>query len=245
MLERVDTDRLLPENVAFEKFRQHHLRLYELAGRFLAANRCRDLRIVDAASGVGFGYDYLAPHGNYVGLDLSPETVNDAQKRRPSATYLVRNLEDSQTFRDLSPIDVMVSFETAEHLIDPDQFLRSIRATLRPESGYLLFSAPTCLTRDFDPYHRHDRTVDQWRSALIRAGFVVVAEEVMPIATTFRQFFRTVPTTWGQQARIVGFILLHPRYLWNRLWNWIIKGRFVWTSHYFACRLASTPMPPP
>jgi 2-polyprenyl-3-methyl-5-hydroxy-6-metoxy-1,4-benzoquinol methylase len=237
MLERFDADRVLPENLAHEQFRQHHLRLYELAARFLAATRCRDLRIVDAASGLGFGYDYLAPYGHYVGLDISPEAVNVAQRRRPSATYLVRDLEDIQTFRELSPIDVLVSFETAEHLIDPDRFLRCVRTTLRPESGYLLFSAPTCLTRDFDPYHRHDRTVDQWRSTLIRAGFVVLAEELMAFTTPFRQFCRTIPTTWRQKAWIVGFLLLHPGYGWNRLWNWLVQGRFVWTSHYFACRV--------
>src|ERR1700722_7248311 len=149
MIERFDADRRLPDNLAHELFRQHHLRLYELAARFLAATASQNLKVVDEASGMGFGYDYLAPYGHYVGLDSSPEAVNDAQRRRPAASYLVRNLENSQTFRELSPIDVWVSFETAEHLIDPDQFLRCVRATLRPESGYLLFSAPTCMTRDF------------------------------------------------------------------------------------------------
>lgn len=242
MLERFDSDCRLPENLAHEKFRQHHLRIYELAAQFLAATGRRDLRIVDAAAGFGFGYDYLAPFGDYVGLDLSPEAVNAAQKRRPAATYLVRDLEDIQTFREFSPIDVLVSFETAEHLVDPDRFLRGVRTTLRPESGYLLFSAPTCLTRDFDPYHRHDRTVDQWRSSLIRAGFEVLAEELLAFTTSFRQFYRTTPTTWWQKARIVGFNLLHPGYAWNRLWGWIVHQRFVWTSHYFACRVRE-PLP--
>ncbi len=50
--------------------------------------------------------------------------------------------------------DVVVSFETKEHLLQPNKFLQRIHNLLAPE-GYLLLSVPLSETRHLDPYHLH------------------------------------------------------------------------------------------
>jgi len=233
MLERVDVE--AHGSPAFEQFAAHHRRLYSWAAGVLAKEGGCNLRIVDAACGVGFGYGYVTRFGNYVGLDLCAKTIGRARKRWPRASYRVCNLEELDVFYTVAPIDVVLSFETAEHLRNPDAFLRRVRTSLRP-GGLLLFSAPTCLSRDYDPYHRHDRTAPQWRASLLNAGFDVESEGISAFSVPFREFLGTTPTTWLQKVRIGVFILLHPWYWWDRFLNWGVRRRFSWSSSYFACR---------
>jgi SAM-dependent methyltransferase len=236
-IERFDADEVLPDNAAHEAFRWHHLRLYQLAANFLQRLPPKTRMIIDAASGKGYGYDALAVYGRYLGLDICPQTVRDARRRRPSACYLQADLESELCFQSLgTDVDVFVSFETGEHLHDPETFMRRVRGVLNP-TGCFLFSAPTCLTKDFDPFHRHDYVAEQWRAMLQRSGFEILYEETVGFNTSFNAFTHTCPTTLWQKLRIVLFNFLHPKYFVDRFYNWLIHGRFVWTSRYFACKL--------
>ncbi len=225
MIERFDPDVPKPGNVCYERFRAHHQGLYEWAAEFLASTGRRDWHIIDAASGNGHGYDYLSRFGDYTGLDISAEAVRAAKAKRPFAIYIQCDLE-------AGPLgsEVVVCFETAEHLVRPDRFLR------RMECKYLLFSAPTSLTRHFDQYHLRDWSKYQWRAALRRAGFHVLKEREMDVAKcSFAQFCRTTPLKWSDLIRIAGFMLGHPRYFWDAFWVWGVGQRFRWTSHFFVC----------
>lgn len=231
MIERFDPDGI-SQNHVYRVFAREHCRRY-----LLAAERIREMgltspTILDAASGTGYGTRYLAPCGNYLGLDRW-EGVDQARRRYPYHDFQVCDLEGDFNYGVPRP-DAIVSLETAEHLVDPDRFLRTCHHLLSPGRP-LFFSAPTSLTRDFDPFHRHDRSAADWRDALRRAGFMVLEEIAMPFTARFAEFLGTVPTTWRQRGQVGRFLLTHPRYLVDRLWNWGLRGRFEWCSTFYAC----------
>ena len=98
--------------------------------------------ILDVACGEGYGSSFMADVArSVVGVDISDEAVQHA-----SSTYTKANLmfrQGSATaldFNDAS-FDVVVSFETIEHLAEQAQMLAEIRRVLRPD-GLLVISSP-------------------------------------------------------------------------------------------------------
>jgi SAM-dependent methyltransferase len=251
MIERFDPETDLSLNRGYEAFRNHHLNIYREARHFLdritlqhmlAGNQRTRFTIVDADSGMGYGHSFLASFGNYTGLDCSAEAIAQSLQRRPEGRFIQADLESWHTFRFLpwpESLDVFCSFETAEHLRDPDLFIIRVRNKLAKSKSphrYFLFSAPTSLTRDFDPYHLHDRTSVEWRQSLLKRGFKILNEKCFPVSMSFGQFARITKTTLAQKLRVLNFCAFRPRYGFNRLWNWIILNRFQWTSHFYACQ---------
>lgn len=220
-----------------EAFREHHLNLYRAAAEIIGPALCDEPRvIVDAACGTGHGYEFLSPLGRYVGLDRSPEALEQARERYPAGEFRHADFAETRWLRGLRP-DCVVSLETAEHVDDPEGFLRRIALAL-PEYGIFVFSVPTCFTRDFDRYHLWDFSINTWRAMLFEAQFVVEQKQVFRVSGSFRDFARTIPTTQWQKLRVALFDLCHPAYAIDRLWNWIVRGRFEWESTLFVCRPA-------
>lgn len=228
MIERFDVSHK-SKNRTYNIFSQEHVRRYLLAREFILNSGERHPKILDAASGCGYGYTYLGDLGDYLGLDVEI----DAARREYGNHYAYCDFDS----RGLTAYqaNVIVSLETAEHLRDPDEFLAQAFAILSPIKGYLVFSAPTSLTMDFDPYHLRDWNATRWRIALERAGFIVCKTVSMPFTTSFFEFLGTTPTTWHQKGKIGKFLLFHPRYLLSRLWNWALRNRFFWESTLFFC----------
>ena len=102
----------------------------------------RGKKVLDVACGEGYGSTFMADvAGSVVGVDISHEAVQYA-----STTYKKSNLtfrQGSATNLDFidASFDVVVSFETIEHLLEQDQMLAEIRRVLRPD-GLLVISSP-------------------------------------------------------------------------------------------------------
>nr|WP_317850726.1 glycosyltransferase [Stenotrophomonas sp. OVS01A] len=99
--------------------------------------------MLDLASGEGYGSAMLAGQARSVrGVDISAEAVAHA-----AGIYAGRsNLQYLQGSAAQIPlpdqcVDVVVSFETVEHLLEQEQMLAEIRRVLRPE-GVLVMSSP-------------------------------------------------------------------------------------------------------
>lgn len=100
-------------------------------------------RVLDCASGEGYGSALLASRAAAVtGLDLSPEAVTHARARYTGRDNLdfVEGSCTALPFDDAS-FDVVVSFETLEHIEGQAEMLDEFRRVLTPE-GLLVLSSP-------------------------------------------------------------------------------------------------------
>jgi|ERR1700679_205087 SAM-dependent methyltransferase len=144
-----DGERVVPGKTPEAVFRQTEMR-YVFAGRF--AKGCV---VLDVASGSGIGTHHLLRAGAKccIGLDLSPESTQYASSNYPGCNFAVCNAADL-CLADRS-VDLIVSFETIEHLPDPTAFLLQCKRVLRP-NGLLLCSTPNWSTYRYwlpNPFH--------------------------------------------------------------------------------------------
>jgi ubiquinone/menaquinone biosynthesis C-methylase UbiE len=129
-------ERFVP-GVAGEIWYEHWHR-YHFAARLVAG---RD--VLDVACGAGYGSALLARSAAKVtGADISAAAVDHARRRYAG----VPNVEFRQAdctalpFADAS-FDVVVSFETVEHIAAQEAFLDEVRRVLRP-GGVVILSCP-------------------------------------------------------------------------------------------------------
>jgi SAM-dependent methyltransferase len=127
-------ERMLPDKAGAAPFWEHIYR-YRFATRFV-----RGRRVLDIACGEGYGAAALARAGalSVVGIDLSAETCEHARRKygldaRPGDAHRIPLPDRS--------IDVIVSFETIEHLDTPGAFLDECVRLLAP-GGTLVISTP-------------------------------------------------------------------------------------------------------
>ena len=128
-------ERYLPE---FDRdWTLEHLHRYLLACE-LAAGKT----VLDISCGDGYGAAMLARHAAQVtGVDIDTPTVERARGKYVADN--LRFLQGSATDIPLDDdsVDLVISFETIEHLMEQDRMLYEIRRVLRPE-GFLLISSP-------------------------------------------------------------------------------------------------------
>jgi lipopolysaccharide biosynthesis protein/ubiquinone/menaquinone biosynthesis C-methylase UbiE len=120
--------------------------------RYLHALEIADRKdVLDIACGEGYGSAMLADIANKVtGIDISIDTIKHARNRYQikNLDFLVGNCIDIP-LSDAS-VDLIVSFETIEHLDQHDQMMKEIKRILRP-SGILLISSPDKCNYSIDP----------------------------------------------------------------------------------------------
>jgi 2-polyprenyl-3-methyl-5-hydroxy-6-metoxy-1,4-benzoquinol methylase len=129
---------MIPEAAQSEVFWEHVYR-YRFATAFAPE---RD--VVDIACGEGYGSASLALAGarSVVGIDIDPSAVRHATLRysgRPNLTF--RAGDAVRIPAEDRSADVLISFETVEHVPDPAAFLSECRRVLRPD-GWLVMSTP-------------------------------------------------------------------------------------------------------
>jgi SAM-dependent methyltransferase len=145
-----------------------------LAAYRLARDLARDLEVLDAGCGEGFGTVLLAETARRViGIDYAREAVEAAR-----ASYAIPNLEFRQLDVGALPrldlrFDLVTNFQVIEHLTDPAGFLRAVRSVLKPD-GVLVLTTPNRLTTiSENPYHVREYTADEL-AALLRPIFTRV-----------------------------------------------------------------------
>ena len=148
--------------------------------RYLVARDfCRGRDVLDVASGEGYGTALLAQVArSTVGVEIDPAAVAAARTEfvRPNLRYEEGDAR-ALPLPDAS-IDVAVSFETLEHMLEHDVFLSELHRVLRPD-GLLIISTPD---RDVysaagtppNPYHVLELTKAKFE-ALIRRNFAHAA----------------------------------------------------------------------
>lgn len=116
---------------------------YQHMGRYLFARQYVSEKVVlDAACGTGYGTAMLAKKArNVVGVDNSRDAILHGIKNYQKTNVHFMQMDCCQiSFKDNS-FDVVISFETLEHITNMNLFLKELQRVLKP-GGVLLVSTP-------------------------------------------------------------------------------------------------------
>jgi SAM-dependent methyltransferase len=128
---------------------------------------CRGKKVLDIASGEGYGSKLIAEFADHVwGVDISSETVIHAKEKYVSPN--LQFIEGSATSIPLedSSVDVVISFETIEHIINQKLFLSEVKRVLKSDGIFIASSPDKAIYSERDPgnpYHVNELTTDQFR----------------------------------------------------------------------------------
>lgn len=102
----------------------------------------KDLVVLDAACGEGYGSEILSGSAKSVtGIDIDKTSIEHAlQKYNKNNLKFIQASCSSLPLEDNS-IDVVVSFETLEHLAEQEEMLAEFQRVLKPE-GFIVISTP-------------------------------------------------------------------------------------------------------
>ncbi|MDY6933952.1 MAG: class I SAM-dependent methyltransferase [Spirochaetota bacterium] len=138
-------ERVVPDKTPHEIYREHIDRY------IFAADFVRNKDILDVACGTGYGVEHLAKLGTKItiGADISIESVLYANEKFGSKEGKSFVCADgiSLPFAD-ETFDIVISFETLEHIRQYNRFLIECRRVLR-EDGLFICSTPN--KRIFSP----------------------------------------------------------------------------------------------
>jgi len=165
-------ERFTPESV--REIHYEHLHRYAFARALVA-----DKHVLDCACGEGYGSALLASAAqSVVGVDIDGRSIAHAQARYGAPINLkFQQASVTQLPFERATFDVIVSFETIEHLAEQAEMLAEFRRVLKP-NGILVLSSP-----DRDAYNQlggeanefHVRELNRLELAdLLKAQFSVV-----------------------------------------------------------------------
>jgi SAM-dependent methyltransferase len=128
-----------------------HLKRYQFAAPY-----CDGKEVLDAACGVGYGSAEVArTAARVVGADVDAEAIAYARERygATNVEFVVADLLEPP-FEDRS-FDIVVSFETVEHLREPATFVAHVARMLRDDGAFLVSTphAERTTTRPDNPFH--------------------------------------------------------------------------------------------
>ncbi len=166
---------------------------------------CAGKRVLDAACGEGYGSAMLAQvAGHVTGVDLDAQTIAHAKARYGHIGNLSFR-KGSVTALDLpdASVDVIVSFETIEHLAEQETMLAEFRRVLAPH-GLLVISSPDRETYnaggESNPFHVRELSREEFE-ALLRTHFPAVTLYGQKLA--FHSTLWRLPDGAGQAQALV------------------------------------------
>jgi ubiquinone/menaquinone biosynthesis C-methylase UbiE len=145
-----------------------HMHRYAIAAEFAYGSD-----VLDIACGEGYGSARLAATArSVVGVDIDEASIRHASARYTAANLVFRAGSASAIPLESESIDLVVSFETLEHLVEHDEMMTEIRRVLRP-AGKLVISSPNKRVYSdargvVNPYHLRELYLDEFRALLDR-----------------------------------------------------------------------------
>lgn len=162
----VAEERLSPESTDYIEVLFHWHRYLAVAGL------CKAKVVLDVACGDGYGTYYLSQFAaKVVGVDIDPNTIQRAKSKynRHNLIYM-QGLAENLEFPTGS-FDVVVSFETIEHLSreNQEQFLSEVKRVLKPNGLFIVSTPDRARTEKFlasNPFHLNELYYDEFISIL-------------------------------------------------------------------------------
>lgn len=155
--ERFISDTEAKGNIIYDE----HMIRYELAKGFVQGKT-----VLDIACGSGYGSNILAKAGaeKVTGMDVDEDALDGARKK-----FISDNLEFKKgNGLDLGEygFDVVVSFETIEHLQEGEKFLSELAKAVK-DDGTVIISTPNKeVFLEKNPYHVREYTKEEFENLL-------------------------------------------------------------------------------
>lgn len=191
--------RMDPASASSASFWEHVYR-YRFATQYV-----RDKRVLDIACGEGYGTAALRRAGSrsVVGMDISWQTCQRANQKYGEGFCA----GDAHAIPvDDHSIDVIVSFETIEHIRGPEVFLDECVRILAPK-GLLIVSTPNKAVHgespEPNPFHCSEMNEDDFLS-LLASRFIHTKCYVQTVKTAPWWSPRSFAATQSQWTRIKG-----------------------------------------
>lgn len=149
-----ELERFLP-GFAFKHTELEHELRYKWLEEFI-----NNKEILDIACGSGFGTKILSKKAkSVIGCDIDKEIIDYASYRysNNNIEYRVENAED---FKLDNKLDIIISFETIEHLKNVDNYLKSIDNNLK-EGGLFFVSTPIS-SKEIDNNPDNKYHIQEW-----------------------------------------------------------------------------------
>lgn len=163
MMTEETIERVIPGTISWKQFGAEHIQRYEFF-KSAYSNRA----VLDAACGTGYGSHYIAGAGarSVTGIDISDEAIGFARQHyvMPQLNYLKEDCLQVQKLQQ--KFDLVISFETVEHLSDPELFFRNVASVLNP-GGMFICSTPNkdrlSGAGNINPFHHNELAWSDFR----------------------------------------------------------------------------------
>ena len=171
-------------------FSEHFLRYASISAL------CTGKRVLDFSRGEGYGTHLITQWGasHATGVDISEDAIRRAKDNfgSPLVEFCACSAESLLDLMGGQRFDLIVSFETIEHVSDPEAMLRAIKNLLAP-GGVAVISCPNDYAAEWieNPYHLRKFTFDE---------FSKMAESVLGAASQ-----------WFLGAPVLGHCLVDAR----------------------------------
>ncbi len=146
--------------------RQFHLDRYLFAAPYL-----RNKAVADIACGTGYGSELLRKVGSansVVGVDIEPQAVDYGSHKHGGEGIRFVCAPGESTGLEGSAFDVVVSFETIEHVADDENLLQEFSRLLRPD-GLLICSTPNQWPLHLTEHHVREYDMRSFEEVLERS----------------------------------------------------------------------------
>ena len=140
-----------------------HLQRYIFALKY-----CLNKKVLDVACGSGYGMSLISSIAkNVKGIDIDKKTIEWAKANNHFYSPVKFKVSDIEKDKISSKFDCVISFETIEHLKNPEFLLNNIKNSLN-NYGKLIFSIP--INEPDNKFHKKDYN---WESIedLLRSSF--------------------------------------------------------------------------
>lgn len=184
-----ELERIVPQELPwyYRHLYREHIARYRLASR-----KVRGKVVVDAACGSGYGSKCLADAGAriVIGVDNSQEAIRYAMAQYgcPSTQYVVGDV--TRAIFQTETIDVVVCFETIEHLVDYESCIAEVCRIMKRD-GTLWISTPNASVSYMpSKYHIREFTFQEFRDLLAKHFSKLSFYGQRPISSTYLNYLR-------------------------------------------------------
>ncbi len=137
----------------------------------------KDQVVADLACGEGYGSALLAQHAKEIfAIDIDQTTIDAASRNYPVSHLKFLQADVLETPLEQNSLDVVVSFETLEHLVEQQQLLDEFNRILKPQ-GVLVLSTPDKNVysgeHHHNEFHEKELSADEF-TALVEKNFTHV-----------------------------------------------------------------------